>query len=157
MGTFFIAIYDWMGHLLFSSDLNTFLCGGDINEEVQNAPNLLIPIGIVMAIITLIGSIPFYFGPTSSSRRNSWLAWLLQWLITGVVSFLAGLAMVSYYARHAAEDIVPDDGFSSGDYFGFSLDNMFLCLIFFFILSMIFMLFSYNCHYTPFRSRPSKI
>jgi xanthine/uracil permease len=150
MSTFFIAIYDWLGHSLFSSDLNTFLCGGDINEEVQNAPCHYIMIGVVMAVITLLCVYAFY-KIIDHPRFSSWWAWIITWLSTGLINLLVGLGMVTYYVRHASDDLVPDNGFSSGDCWGLAFDNMVLCLILFFILSLIFMFFSTNCKYSPFR------
>jgi hypothetical protein len=148
MSTFFIAIYDWLGHSLFSSDLNTFLCGGDINEEVQNAPCLFIPIGIVMVVITLLVILWFYIVPHAGFHTR--IHWIITWVLTGIVNMFVGLGMVTYYARHAAEDLVPENGFTSGDCWGFAFDNLFLCLILFFLLSVIFMWRNGDCKMIPF-------
>jgi hypothetical protein len=148
MSDFFIALYDWIGHVLYSSDLHALFCGAELSDGSTTAC-LYIPIGWVMIVFAVLCCAAYYVFD-KNSLSNRWL-WAVVGICTGVVNGLITLAMGAYDIRHAADELVANGGFSAGDYFGFYLDNFFLSLIVFFLASLILMFFGTNTKFVPFK------
>ena len=159
MENLFGQIYCWF-QSFFGQDLSYYLWGYDPSTEAYSNPNLYNSIGIITLIISLIIVVLFYY-IINHPRYCKWWSWLITLGINSLIAVFVGYGFVmSKYINGYIPDSLMYQRDADGNIltvligesncWGFGMANIFVSMIFFFVLTFILKWWSSNAKHVPF-------
>ena len=148
MGDFFSLIYRLN---LYGEQLYYHLHGWDDATNSFIAANDRFPAIFLYTIgFAVLTMVMFYF-IVNHPRQNKLLHWLISLAVTALFGYLFGYNIVAYdiYNSNIATSLAPY--ISSSNAIMFGVYNAVICMLWFFIFSVIFRRWSRNCKHIPFK------